>query len=233
VPPRKKYEEIADYLELQIFGGRLQTDDKLPSERDLMAQFGAGRSSVREAIFALQRKGLVAARAGTAARVTKPTAGTMVAELSGAVRHLLARPEGIRDLQNARLLFEVGLARRAALQATAEDLAQLRAALEANRQAADSESFQSTDALFHYTLAQIAGNDILTALNMALTDWLAEQRRVSGRAGGVTFADVYRQHEAIFEAIAAGDAPAAEAAMETHLKSVSANYWRTVAGGSL
>jgi DNA-binding FadR family transcriptional regulator len=229
VPPRKKYEEIADYLELQIFTGRLKVDDKLPSERDLMGQFGAGRSSVREAMFSLQRKGLVSARAGTMARVTQPNANSLVSELSGAVRHLLSRPEGIRDLQNARLLFEVGLARSAALHAQVDDLDKLREALEANRTATDGEAFQASDRLFHYALAQISHNQIFTALNMALNDWLAEQRRVSARAVA-SFAEVYRQHEAIFLAIEARDPQAAASAMDAHLQSVSANYWTQVAG---
>ena len=229
MPPRKKYEEIVDHLELQIFTGRLKVDEKLPSERDLMAQFGAGRSSVREALFALQRKGLASARAGTVARVTQPTADSLVSELSGAVRHLLLRPEGIRDLQNARLLFEVGLARNAAMSAGPGDIESLREALDANRKAHDSETFQDSDRQFHYALAHIGGNQIFTALNVALNDWLAEQRRVSARAGA-SFAEVYRQHEAVFLAIEARDPDAAVAAMNAHLQSVAANYWMQVAG---
>ena len=124
------------------------------------------------------------------ARVTEPNANSLVSELSGAVRHLLSRPEGIRDLQNARLLFEVGLARSAALHAQDDDLDKLREALEANRTATDGEAFQASDRLFHYALAQISHNQIFTALNMALNDWLAEQRRVSARAVA-SFAEVY------------------------------------------
>lgn len=229
VAQRKKYEEIADFLELKIFTSGLKVDDKLPSERDLMTQFGAGRSSVREAIFALQRKGLVSARAGTAARVTRPTADSLVSELSGAARHLLSYPEGIRDLQNARMLLEVGLARSAALNATPEDVARLKAALDANRGASDAQTFQASDMLFHYTLAQISHNQVFTALNMALNNWLAEQRRISSKAG-VSFDAVYIQHEAVFLAIQDRDPIAAEIAMEAHLESVMANYWTQVAG---
>jgi GntR family transcriptional regulator, sialic acid-inducible nan operon repressor len=228
VAPRKKFEEISEHLELLIFAGRLRQGDKLPSERELMAQFGAGRSSVREAIFSLQRKGLVSARAGTPARVTTPTADSLVSELSGAVRHLLARPEGIRDLQNARLLLEVGLARNAAILATDADLMDLKAALEDNRQARDQETFARTDMLFHFALARISHNQIFTALNMALIEWLAEQRNISALSG-VTFQDVYVQHEAIYRAIAARDPAAAQDAMEQHLTAVARNYWRQVA----
>ena len=86
---RRKYEEIAEHLELLIVSGRLHTGDRIPSERELMTQFGAGRSSVREALFVLQRKGLLVAGAGAVPRVRKPTAAFMVAELSGIARLLL------------------------------------------------------------------------------------------------------------------------------------------------
>ena len=56
---RKRYEEIAEHIELQIFSGKLAEGSKIPSERELMERFGVGRSTVREALFALQRKGLL------------------------------------------------------------------------------------------------------------------------------------------------------------------------------
>lgn len=226
---RKKFQVISEHLELMIFLGKLQPGDKIPSERDLMAQFGAGRSSVREALFTLQRKGLLAVRPGAAARVTSPSADTMVSELSGAARHLLRQPQGVRDLQHARALLEVGLARHAALHASDEDIAELARSLEANRLAADQEEFARTDMGFHYTLAMIAHNQIFTSLNMALNDWLADQRRISARSQ-VTFADVYAEHKAIYDAIAARDAQQAEAAMERHLDTVAQRYWRHVSG---
>ena len=227
--PRKKYQEIADHLELRIMTGQLGEGDKLPSEREIMAQFGAGRSSVREAMFALQRKGLVSARAGTAGRVTRPSVHGLVSELSGGVGHLLSRPEGIRDLQNARLLLEVGLARNAALAATSEDLARVHEALEANRVAADQEAFAATDMAFHDAIAQVSRNDIFTALSLALIEWLAEQRRVTAEAGA-SFEEVHHQHRAIFEAIERRDPVGAQDAMQAHLEAVAANYWRRIAG---
>jgi DNA-binding FadR family transcriptional regulator len=227
--PRKKFEEIAEHLELMIFLGKLQPGDRIPSERDLMAQFGAGRSSVREALFSLQRKGLLAIRPGAAARVTSPSADTMVSELSGAARHLLRQPQGVRDLQEARALLEIGLARRAAMQASDEDIAALAKSLEENRLADDQEEFFRTDMLFHYTLAMIAHNQIFTSLNMALGDWLADQRRISARSRA-SFADVYAEHKAVYDAIAARDPVAAEIAMERHLDAVADRYWKHVSG---
>ncbi|MBL8598943.1 MAG: FCD domain-containing protein [Devosia sp.] len=226
---RKKFQEISEHLELMIFLGKLQPGDKISSERDLMAQFEAGRSSVREALFSLQRKGLLAIRPGAAARVTSPSANTMVSELSGAARHLLRRPEGMRGLQEARALFEIGLSRRAAMRATREDLEQLAAALEQNRLADDQEEFIRTDMQFHYTLSMITHNDIFTSLNMALNEWLVDQRRVSARSK-MTFAEAYEEHKAIYDAIAARDPIAAMVAMERHLDSVVERYWQHISG---
>jgi DNA-binding FadR family transcriptional regulator len=222
---RKRFEEIAEHLELLIFSGALKEGDRLPAERDLMDRFGVGRSSVREALFALQRKGLIAVRAGAAARVTKPTPQTLVSELSGAARLMLNAPEGVRHLQHARALFEVGLAREAALHADDRDVAALGEALEANRAAMGHQAeFERTDLMFHYTLAMIAHNPIFTSLHHALMGWLAEQRSVSARAGA-TWQGVYDEHRAIYRAVEKRDAAGAQEAMERHLASVARNYW--------
>jgi GntR family transcriptional regulator, sialic acid-inducible nan operon repressor len=224
---RKRYLEVAEHLELQIFSGKLAEGSKIASERELMERFGVGRSTVREALFTLQRKGLLSARAGAAARVTKPTPQTLVSDLSGAARHLLSQPEGIRHLQHARALLEVGLARDVALHASEADLQTLTAALRANQDTieGDQKRFEHSDLMFHYTLAMISHNPIFTSLNHALNEWLAEQRSMSARAGA-TRAEVYEQHKSIHDAIIRRDAPAAQAAMEAHLAAVYRNYWR-------
>ncbi|WP_159012922.1 FCD domain-containing protein [Acidisoma sp. S159] len=226
---RKRYEEIAEHLELQIFSGRLLEGEKIPSERELMEQFGVGRSTVREALFSLQRKGLLSARAGAAARVTKPTPQTIVSDLSGAARHFLNQPNGARHLQHARALLEIGLTREVALRASDDDLSTLSEALEANRSAIEGsqKAFEHTDLMFHYTLAMIAHNPIFTSLNHALNEWLAEQRSMSARAGA-TRMEVYQQHKAVYDAILARDPVGAQAAMEVHLAAVYRNYWKAL-----
>ncbi|HMN84478.1 MAG TPA: FCD domain-containing protein [Bauldia sp.] len=227
VAHRRKFEEIAEHLELAIFSGRLSVGDKIPSERLLMDQFGVGRSTVREALFMLQRKGLLETRAGAAARVSRPDADTLIDDVSGAARHMLSQPDGVRHLQNARMLLEIGLARHAAKHATASDLEALKSALDANGAATDQPTFERTDLTFHFTLAMISHNPVFTSIHHALMAWLAEQRSMSARAGA-TRVEIYAQHKAIYDAIAAGDTSTAEAAMETHLLTVARYYWRGV-----
>jgi GntR family transcriptional regulator, sialic acid-inducible nan operon repressor len=222
---RKLYEEIAAEFERRILAGDYAVGEQLPSERKIMEEFGTGRPAVREALFALRKMGLVAVKSGEPARVTKPTAGVMIGELSGAARALLSEPDGVRQFQDARMLFEVALARHAATGADADDLRMLGEALEANRAAlGDAMAFARTDVEFHYVLPLIARNPILSALYEGLSEWLSEQRRTTIISKGSPSLTL-EEHQRIYDAIAAHDADAAEAAMRDHLSKVARRYW--------
>ncbi len=221
---RKRFEEIAEHLELLIVSGKLKEGDRIPSERALMDTFGTGRPSVREAIFSLQKKGLLTANPGNIPRVQSPDAKSMLREMSSAVQQYLRRPQGMRNLQQARSLLESGLARTAARIATKDDIRRLETALRRNERAKSTEAFVAADMEFHATIAGISGNDIFTALNQSMGEWLAEQRRVSA-SSGVSTDEVLLQHRRVFDAIAAHDQDAAWTAMEDHLAAVARNYW--------
>lgn len=220
---RKLYEEVADHLEQMIQDGEFAESERLPSERDLMRHFGVGRPAVREALFHLRKMGLVEIRSGERARVTRPTPEFVINALSGTARHMLAAPGGVRDFQDARIFFEVGLARHGALHATGEDLTDFEAALAANRDSiGDLKRFQQTDVAFHYVLAVIPRNPIFTAIHAALAEWLLEQRQTTLTLGEDLVA--YEAHRAIFEAVAARNPQRAEQAMRDHLDHVTRLY---------
>ncbi|MSW51846.1 MAG: GntR family transcriptional regulator, partial [Actinobacteria bacterium] len=72
---RPVYQQVAAQLRAAILDGELQPGNVLPSERELGERFGVGRTSVREALRALQAQGLVVAAGPTAPlRVTAPEA---------------------------------------------------------------------------------------------------------------------------------------------------------------
>lgn len=228
---RKLYEEVAARIEAMVHEGRFGPGDQLPSERELMETFGVGRSAVREAMLSLQRMGLVAVSSGERSRVLAPSAKALVGELSGAARLLLSQAGGVERFQEARALFEIGLARLAAQLATEDDLANLRATLAANREAiGNQQRFQQTDVAFHFAIAAIPGNPIFTSLHEAVVEWLTEQRATSGRVPGAGEA-AFAAHVRIYEAIAAHDAVAAQDAMQRHLEAVVALYWQAQTGG--
>ena len=228
-PWRRRWEGIAEHIELMVLSGEVPDGGRLPSERDLMERFGVGRSSVREALFALQKRGVISVTPGAVARAAHPSPHILVDELSSIARHMLARPEGMRHFQHARALLEVGLAREAAQRIASEDLVELGAALVANEAAiGDLERFQRTDLEFHLVIAKSSRNPIFVALHNAMSEWLSEQRRVSSRAGAQPD-QVFREHKRIHDAIAAQDPTEAAAAMEDHLTSVARNFWRAMA----
>jgi GntR family transcriptional regulator, sialic acid-inducible nan operon repressor len=223
---RKLYEEIVDRLEKLMLEGNLAPGDQLPSERELMTTFQVGRTAIREALFALNRMGLVSIQNGERAIVTKPTASLVLDELSPSVRHMLQASDGVRHLQDARALFEISLVRHAAQQATTDDRKRLEAAYERNKRAlGNDQAFIETDVAFHYVLAEIPRNPIYTSLHSAIAAWLTEQRSISGEAPMARERAV-RAHARILKTVLAGDPDAAERAMRGHLEEVSRFYWK-------
>jgi len=226
VKKRKIYEDIAAQLEALIASGALREGDTLPAERVLMERFSVGRPAVREAMLALERSGLLCLSNGERARVSRPTAASVLDGLSASVRVVMAQDEGMRNFQAARTMFEVALVRHAAQHATPEQIKRLRATLKRNHAAMGKLSeFEKTDVAFHYEIALIIGNPIFSGMHEALVGWLTEQRSVSLRDAAAD-QQAYNFHFAIFDAIAAHDADRAEAAMRQHLDSVVEVFWK-------
>jgi GntR family transcriptional regulator, sialic acid-inducible nan operon repressor len=231
IRPQKLYEQVSARLEARIIDKTYDVGDLLPSERDLMREFGVGRPAIREALAHLRNMGLVELRSGERAQVIRPTPEVVVDALSGVAKHMLIAPDGVRNFQNARLFFEVGLARHAASHASGEDVEQLRLALEINQAAlSDLARFEKTDVAFHYVLAVIPRNPIFPAIHAAIAEWLVQQRHITlnwrGRKG--TAEEAYEAHKAIYEAIAARDPEMAEKAMRDHLAHVASVFWEAM-----
>lgn len=220
------FEQVADILERRIRERDLPAGAELPSERDLMKEFGVGRPAIREALFHLQRMGLVELRTGARARVAAPSPEAVMTSLAGSARYLLSDADGIRHFQDARILFETGLVRDAARLASDADVARLGGALDANRAAiGDMRRFEETDVGFHYAIAAIPRNPIYNALHGAIIEWLVDQRHVTLSYPGQNKV-ACDAHAAIFEAIAARNPDAAAERMREHLDQVGELYWR-------
>lgn len=227
---RRLSDEVLAEFERLIVSGAYAPGDLLPSERELMERFRVGRPAIREALFSLQKSGLVALTSGARARVTEPSADRVISQLTGAARYFLSTEEGERAFQDARMFFEVGLARNAATHATREDIARLKRALRANENAVgDVEEFQRTDVAFHVQLALISKNPIFKAIHDAIEAWLLQQRRISLIVPGA-LSEARDYHRRIFEAIAAHQPDRADEAMRDHLRSVAEYYWRAMRG---
>lgn len=218
------FDQVAEHLSQMIYSGELKVGDALPSERDLMERFQVGRPAVREALLWLNKKGLISVSGGERARVTEPDPKDILEQLSGAARFLLSQPQGVQLFQQTRLLVEVALAREAARIASPEQIAGLEALFADNVASTDIPGFVRTDDAFHFALARITGNPVITALYEGVLELLQDQRHTSLRDPRA-LAAALGCHEAIFKAIAAHDADGAEATMRRHLQDVETYYW--------
>jgi GntR family transcriptional regulator, sialic acid-inducible nan operon repressor len=220
------YEQISSHMEEMIVSGRLQPGDTLPSERELTQMFSVGRTAIREALFELQRKGVIATQNGARPIVARPTPEVIFATLSGSVGLYLSTEGGMHDFQYARRILEGGVVRQAAQKARASDLAVLEAALIQNEIAStDPEAFVRADVDFHLAIARVTGSEMIVTLYRALDAWLSEQRSKSvGPKGSMSAA--LQCHRCIYEAIQKGDADGAEREMNRHLTQVEEFYWQ-------
>jgi Transcriptional regulators len=225
IRPRKLHEQVAERLQAMILDRQLLPGDKLPSERELQATFGIGRPAVREALLLLERSGLIALRSGSPATVVSADPGNIIREMSVAVEHFLAEPQGVQELQMARRLLECSLAREASKHRDPTVLTRLRALLEQSKSCLDdAKQFELVDIEFHFTIVQVAGSRVFDVTFGAMNQWLVEQRTIVLSLPGQT--DIaLADHTAIYEAIAAQDPDAAETAMRAHLENVEKIYW--------
>jgi len=222
---RKLGEQVLERLLHMIESGSVKPGDMLPSERDLMATYGVGRPAVREAMQALQSRGLVAISHGERARVVGLTPDRMFGQIERSARHLLSTsPQTLEHLKEARLMFEGSMVRLAAAKATAGDVDSLRAVIvrqEASRK--DSAAFLDADIAFHEAIAALSGNPLFAAVSRAMLGWLADFHRELVRIPGAEAVTLAEHHE-ILKQIEAHNPEAAAIAMANHLTRVNSLY---------
>ena len=215
VEPRRLYRQIADQLRTLIRGGEYPVGTRLPPERDLAVQLGVSRPSVREALIALEVEGLVEVRGGSGIHV-------LAREPAATARQVEPNAFGPFEIIRARQLIEGELAALAAQRMSPAQVDGLREAL-----AEFSGDVQRGvlpihgDRLFHLRIAEAADNGPLLR---AVTELFDERNSPLFEQLGQHFEapETWRlalaEHQAVLDAIAAGDAAAAGAAMRLHLQ---------------
>lgn len=212
------YEQIVQQIEESILNGELSEGSQLPAERDLARQFGVSRTAVREAIKALQEKGLVDAFPGRGTFVTDGTSGSMRRSLDRIIKS--GEPDGWAYLVEVREILEPEIAALAALRSDDQDLAAMREAVEVMDGAQrDSDAFIEADLDFHLALAEAAANPIVLSLIDSIVGLLREQRLLTFRVEGGPERG-QKHHKRILEAIQRRDPQGARTAMQAHLSQV-------------
>lgn len=199
----------------QIEGQGLTPGTRLPSERQLQAALGVGRSTVREAINGLSLMGIVEIRQGSGAFVAdrreRPGADAVTAALARGVT---------RELFEARRLVEVETARLAASRRTAAELDELEAIVAEHRRLIDAgELAVAPSVRFHLKIAEAAHNDLLEAFVASFGDQLAARGPVLEAIDGFQEWEL-GQHESVLAPVRDGNAPLAARRMRAHLDAV-------------
>jgi len=207
-------DDIVQRLEAEIMRGALRPGDQLPTERDLCAQLGVSRTSLRAAMQRLAERGLLSVEVGRGTFVLAPNAR----RLSERMALLLRLDEtSYWKITEARHVVEPRIAALAALRRQASDLQAMRAALERMDDAMDNgPAFVEPDEQFHLALAQAAGNEVLAMLSQTLQSMMQQMRTQIFSVLSVS-AQAQRYHWQIFEAVERGAAEEARTAMEEHL----------------
>jgi GntR family transcriptional repressor for pyruvate dehydrogenase complex len=211
------YEQIVRQVRTLIAEGRLHSGDRLPPERELAEKLMVSRTSVREALRALQSRGLIEIRAGEGAFVRDVSAEALVEPLALVI---LPHREAVRELFEARRLLEPAIAALAARRATPEDLAEMERILEEQaREVARGRTGLAQDALFHSALAGGAHNRAIGRIVNTLIELLTQSREESLHTPGRPTRS-HQDHLRILAAIRRRDPGAARRAVLAHLIAV-------------
>jgi DNA-binding GntR family transcriptional regulator len=193
-----------DQLREAIVTGRLQPNERLV-ELDLSRELGVGRAAVRTALARLEHEGLVQHEPHRGARV-----------------RLVDEREAVEILE-ARSVLEGLAARHAARNASEADIDALRRILGEMRrllERGDLLGASDENAVLHKRLLEIAAHGTASRLISTLKSQLVRFQYRTILLPGRSERS-FAEHEAIVDAVAAGDPEAAEAAMRKHLSHVA------------
>lgn len=220
----KASEVLARRLVDFIHERRMKPGDRLPAERDMIAQMEVARSTVREALRLLETRGVITIKpgpqGGPVVRIPRPT------DLTEPLTLLLQfQGSSLLDVLEARLMFEPALARMAASRISDEEVDILRVSVDEMLRHPDRHNvFIEANRVFHSTITAAARNGPLLIFMDTLKN-IADGSFAGIRATPERRNEVARAHLRIVEALQARLPEAAEEAMAAHLKD-SAEYWR-------
>ncbi|MDQ0469427.1 FadR/GntR family transcriptional regulator [Labrys wisconsinensis] len=210
----------------QIESGELRPGQRLPTEQALVAATGVSRTVVREALAALRTRGLVTTRQGLGAFVSADPAPAAFAVASEDLESI----SDVLRLLELRMSVEIGAAGLSAQRRTEGDLARMHAHLDRLEDAITSASsgaqedfafhravLQSTQNPYFVRFLDAFGSSIIPRQRLRLDAMTAQERQAYLRR-------IQREHRKILEAIAAGDAAAAQRAARDHLLKAYQRY---------
>ena len=211
------HEDVFNQIRQLIKEGRLRARDQLPSERELAETFKVSRTSVREALRALETQGLIVTRTGTGNFVADLPVESLVGPLA---RVLIDEKKALSDVFEMRKLIEPHIAALAAERATRNDIAQLKRIVVKQAEAVSrGETGVDADAELHLCISRATRNQALQKLVSGLMDMLSRSREESLQTDNRRATSI-AAHRRIIAAIERHDKAKARAEMLRHIEQV-------------
>ena len=233
--PKRRYLAVADGILAAVGAGHLSPGDRLPNERELARICATSRTTVRDALLALELFGVVEVRPGSGCYVSSLTSTRRKA--SSVMMDAVPR-----ELIEARLQVEPQVARICAGNVPPAEIRRLRSLIdeceaEGERAAVDDLGlFLRMSHEFHSELARSCGNSILADLTRQLVDVTAHPlwqvvnsmhvRDAANRAGQIA------EHRDILAAVEEADGDLAAACMHDHLARLEQHIFGAVRVGT-
>ncbi|MDD5660006.1 MAG: FadR/GntR family transcriptional regulator [Actinomycetota bacterium] len=219
VKPIEKFiiiDQVIEEITEMIEKGYLKPGDNLPGERVLSEKLGISRTSLRQALKALNVIGVLEISTGKKTFIKNSFSDI----LTNPFRFIKAiHSIKLKEVFEARRILEEGLAQKAAMKAEDNDIKRLKSYIdEAEKNLENKSEFIYSEFKFHQYIFNIADNKILDAVMNSLNDLLLvlekyekdyltlEDRKIS-----------LDQHKKIYDAISMRNADKARLAMHNHL----------------
>ncbi|MDW4572163.1 FadR/GntR family transcriptional regulator [Microbacterium sp. M3] len=211
-------DEAISKIKDMIVSGELAPGSRLPPEKDLAERLGLSRSSMREAVKALEVIRVLDVRRGDGTYVTSLEPKLLLEAISFVVD--LHDDDSLLEIFAVRRLLESHATGLAAQRAGDDAVAELDAEIGAVAPDTDIEALVEHDVRFHGAIARLAGNDYLASLLESLTSQTVRARVWRGLTQAGAVERTLDEHRAILDAIADGDVELATATAQVHIAGI-------------
>ncbi|MFC7958822.1 FadR/GntR family transcriptional regulator [Rhodococcoides kroppenstedtii] len=219
------YAVLAARLRERILSGDLQPGERLPGDAELTAEFGVGRSTIREALRSLASQNLIHTTRGVTGGsfVATPSVGHISEHLeTGVALMTAAETVTVDQLMEVRNLMEVPAAGLAAFRRTEDDLARLRDTIFDPTETQGPDTFAKNQE-FHLVLLRASRNPLLELITAPVFRVLSKRFGRDHAPEGF-WECVDHDHRAILEVVEAGDSMTAMNEMRRHLDHLGGSY---------
>ena len=215
--PEKAAQVVAKQIKTAVLSGDLVVGDRLPSEKEMIEQFGYSRGVVREALRLLEGDGLIAISAGRngGATVTTPDTSQITSNIDMLLRMQLT---SVKEVYEAQRLIEPIIVRLAIAKGSPENFAKILKTIELiEAHPNDVELVRLQSNRFHTLLGEATKNNVITLVANIFRQIIVDLHYVGDENEALSIARIHRR---ILKAIEAKDE---ESAIRRTLRHIDAS----------